>query len=262
MTFGMTVFVAVFSSVSQLVCSVLYVLFVMHLFVHEVRTAVRLKWKYVREFWSYVNMSIVGCTLAIVIVCVWRYGEAQRIGDVFRDTHGYAFVDVHTAVSVNEVYMYLVASCAFLGTLKLVRVCRFNRRILLFVDTVRRAARDLASFSLMFSVVFVSFICLFYLLFVSKLWSCASVWRTAEMLFEMTLMKFDAHELVDAASFLGPLSFSLFILLVVFVCLSMFVTIISDSFRTALDNLAHDVHQKDNVVAYAISRLKLWLGNY
>ncbi|CAF4057156.1 unnamed protein product [Adineta steineri] len=39
------------------------------------------------------------------------------------------------------------------------------------------------------------------------------------MLFETILMKFDAHELVEAGGFLGPFSFSLFIIFIVFICI-------------------------------------------
>ena len=53
------------------------------------------------------------------------------------------------------------------------------------------------------------------------------------MLFETTLLKFDATDLTDAAAFLGPFTFTLFILLIVFVYLSMFLSIINDSFRRA-----------------------------
>ena len=64
--------------------------------------------------------------------------------------------------------------------------------------------------------------CLFYLLFISKLPNCSSLLWTGEMLFEIILMKFDAYDLIDASSFPGPFCFSLFIFLVVFVCLSMY----------------------------------------
>jgi hypothetical protein len=66
------------------------------------------------------------------------------------------------------------------------------------------------------------------------MWSCASLFHTAQMLFEMTLMKFDASELSQA----GPFCFSLFIVIVVFICISMFLTIINDSFRRARGNVA------------------------
>ena len=83
----------------------------------------------------------------------------------------------------------------------------------------------------MFAVIFVAFLCLFYLLFLGKISTCATVSETSRMLFEMSLLKFDAHELTDAASLLGPITFTLFIIIVVFVCLSMFLSIINESFR-------------------------------
>lgn len=54
---------------------------------------------------------------------------------------------------------------------------------------------------------------------------------------KMTLMRFDAHELTEAAAFSGPFCFSLFILLVVFVCLPMFLSIINDNFQRAGDSI-------------------------
>ncbi|CAF2697484.1 unnamed protein product [Rotaria sp. Silwood2] len=50
--------------------------------------------------------------------------------------------------------------------------------------------------------------------------SCSSLLSSAQMLFEMTLMKFDASELIGADAVIGPLCFSIFILLVVFICLN------------------------------------------
>jgi hypothetical protein len=88
----------------------------------------------------------------------------------------------------------------------------------------------------MFSVVFIAFLSLFYFIFISSISSCSTLLRTARMLFEMSLMKFDTHELLDAHAFLGPLSFTLFIFLVVFVGMSMFITIIGESFRCVRDD--------------------------
>jgi hypothetical protein len=57
------------------------------------------------------------------------------------------------------------------------------------------------------------------------------------MLFEMTLLKFNSSQLTGAAIFLGPFCFSLFIIFVVFICMSMFLSIINDSFRLARRNV-------------------------
>jgi hypothetical protein len=77
-----------------------------------------------------------------------------------------------------------------------------------FSRTIQHAIKDLLSFLLMFSIVFFAFVCLFYLLFVSKLSTCSNVINTAEMLFAMAPTKYNVHDLVDAYPSLGPFCFS------------------------------------------------------
>jgi hypothetical protein len=65
------------------------------------------------------------------------------------------------------------------------------------------------------------------------------------MLVEMPVMKFDVHQLTEAAPFLGSFCFSLFIFIfiVIFICINMFITIISDTFRHARENVKDDRHE-------------------
>jgi uncharacterized membrane protein len=49
-------------------------------------------------------------------------------------------------------------------------------------------------------------------------------------------MNFDAHQFSGAAAFLGSFCFSLFILIVVFVCMLMFLFIINKIFRQTREN--------------------------
>jgi hypothetical protein len=100
-----------------------------------------------------------------------------------------------------------------------------------------------------------SFFSLFYLLFVAKLSDCSTLLGTAEMLFEMTAMKFDVHDLTEAASFLGPFCFILFIISVVFICMSMFVSIIIDSFRRARANVKNN---NEEIISFMIKRFQRW----
>ena len=80
------------------------------------------------------------------------------------------------------------------------------------------------------------------------------------MLFEMMLMKFDFQELKDAAALLGPVCFVLFILVVVFVCMSMFITIIGDNFRTVRGNMRVTVNEDEQVLKFAVRKIQRWLG--
>jgi hypothetical protein len=118
------------------------------------------------------------------------------------------------------------------------------------------------SFTCMFSLIFMAFLALFYLNFVSQIWACSSLLHTAQMLFEMLLLKFDASDLLGAPPFLGPFYFALFILFVVFVCINMFVSIINDNFRF----IRAEVHKVDDddqdVFINVLKKLERWFGKF
>ncbi|CAF1234789.1 unnamed protein product [Adineta steineri] len=76
------------------------------------------------------------------------------------------------------------------------------------------------------------------------------------MLFEMLLMNFDAEEIMGAGAFLGPFCFTLFIIVVVFICLSMFMAIIIDSFHLARDNQPED----PAIISFMMKIFLHWTG--
>ncbi|CAF3807836.1 unnamed protein product [Rotaria sp. Silwood1] len=245
-----------FTSVLQLISTIIYMGFIIYLMIIEIRLLFRLKLKYFRGFWSWINLGIISCSLGSVVIYMWRFQEFNRISSLFEETNGYVYVNLQFVVYVNDLLTFLLSFCCFFGIIKSVHVIRFNQRLLLFIQTLQYAGKELLSFSMMFSIVFVSFLWLFYLSFVSSISSCSSVLGTAQMLFEMTLMKFDTGQLIEANAFLGPFFFFLFILLVVFVCLSMFLSIINDSFRRARENRCED----EEILSFMVTKFLRWTG--
>jgi polycystin 1L2 len=223
----------------------------------EIQLLYELKWKYLHQFWSFLEIGIIVCSWSSVGIYVWRYKECKRIGTLFAETNGYVYINLQLASYVNDVLTFFYGFCCFFGTIKFIHLCRFNRRLYLFVETLKYAGKELVIFSMMFSILFMSFVYLFYFLFISKLSSCSSLLKTSQMLFEMMLMKFDAHELTGAAAFLGPFCFSLFIFLVAFVCLSLFLSIINRSFRRARENIKND---KQDISTFMLKKFQRWTG--
>ncbi|CAF4191402.1 unnamed protein product, partial [Adineta steineri] len=185
------------------------------------------------------------------------YHQCERIGQLFKETNGYVYINLQFASYVNDILTILLGFSCFFGTIKSIKLLRFNQRFCLFIETLRYARAELISFSMMFSIIFIAFLSLFYLLFSGKISSCSSLLDTARMLFEITLMKFDAHELIEASAFLGPFCFSLFIILVIFICMSMFVSIINDSFRLARENV--DPHNQQ-IFSFILKKFQRWTG--
>ncbi|CAF3920401.1 unnamed protein product, partial [Adineta steineri] len=190
-------------------------------------------------------------------IYIWRYHQCERIGQLFKETNGYVYINLQFASYVNDILTILLGFSCFFGTIKAIKLLRFNQRLCLFIETLKYAKTDLIPFSMMFSIIFIAFLSLFYLLFSGKISSCSSLLDTARMLFEIILMKFDADELIEASSFLGPFCFSLFIILVIFICMSMFLSIMNDNFRLARENL--DSH-KQQIFSFMLKKFQRWTG--
>ena len=235
-------------------------LFIIYMMIEEIQSFYKLKLKYFSQFWSLINLGIIICSWSNVGIYVWRYQESTRIGNLFQTTNGYAYINLQLAVYISDLYIYLIGFCCFFATIKFVYLLRFNDRLLLFVQTLKHASRDLFYFAMMFLIVFMAFIELFYLLFSSKLSSCASFFQTAQMLFQMTLMNFDAIAIFQADALLGPFCFSLFIFLVVFVCMSMFLTIINESFRFVRDDIKVNTKMDQDIFSFMCWKFQRWIG--
>ncbi|UJR13336.1 hypothetical protein I4U23_000354 [Adineta vaga] len=247
----------VFTSIYQLVCTIIYMLLIVYFMLIEFQSFCDLKWRYFRKFWSYIEIGIIACSWSSIGVYIWRFRECQRIGDLFKETNGYVYINLQLTTYINDILSFLLSFCCFFGTIKMVKICRFSQRVYLFIQTLQYSAKELFSFLTMFTIIFMSFLCLFYFLFISKLSECSSLLGTASMLFEMTLMKFDAHELTAASAFLGPLSFSLFMIIVVFICMSMFISIISDNFRRARENITG---KNQEMLSFMLKTFMQWTG--
>ncbi|CAF1417311.1 unnamed protein product, partial [Adineta steineri] len=245
-----------FTSILQLVCTIFYIFFIIYFMIIEIQLIFELRLKYFHQFWSIIQLGIIGCSLGSIGVYFWRFQETNRISQLFEQTNGYVYINLQLAVYVNDILTFLLGYCCFFSIIKCLHLLRFNQQICLFAETLKSCAKALISFSLLFAIVFIAFLCLFYLLFVSKLSSCSSLLSTAQMLFEMTLIKCDASEITGADAFLGPFCFTLFIFLIVFVCLNMFLSIINDGFRHAKKNQKED----QIILSFMVKKFLRWTG--
>ncbi len=160
--------------------------------------------------------------------------------------------------------MFLFGFCCFFSTIKYLYLFRFNTRLSQFGKTLEYVQKDLLYFALTFLIVFISFICLFYLLFNSKISSCSDVYHTTEMLFEMLLLRFNTQDLYQANTFLGPLVFSLFIYFLVFICCTIIISIIYNGFRhiRRQTKLISNQDQNQDVLLFILMKIKHKLGIY
>ncbi|CAF1619318.1 unnamed protein product, partial [Didymodactylos carnosus] len=188
-----------------------------------------------------------------------RAFEQNRILTLFHQTNGYKVISLQIASQLHDYLAIFLAFCSFFVTLKLLRLLRFSYRISVLGRTLRLATKDLVLFGLMFSLIFVAFVCLFFLLFSTQLLECSDTLRTAQMLFEMMLLKFDVSDITRVHPILGPFSFSLYIIFVVFIIINMFVSIITDKFQKVNQDIENQPSEY-KIISFMINKFKKSTG--
>lgn len=245
----------------DLIVGIIYMTFIVYFMIIEIQSIYETKWKYLRQFWCYIEWGMICCTWASIGIFVWRHYEMKRIGSVFHRSKGYEYVNLQFATHMDDMLTFLLGFCCFFGTIKLLRFCRYHRHLSLLGDTLRYVGKDLFFFTASFAIITTAFIALFYLVFTSKISTCSSVLRTAQMIFEMILMKFDASEIRAADDVLGPICFTLFIFLIVFIGMTMFISIISDGFRSIRERNRADFKTDFEIFEFMWDRFLRQLGN-
>jgi hypothetical protein len=88
----------------------------------------------------------------------------------------------------------------------------------------------LAGFGILSGVMWFGFVQVFYLLLVDKMYVFSTLLSSVQTSFEMILGRFQIDPLVRAHSTLGPLLYGLYNLIVVFVFLNIFISIVDSTF--------------------------------
>ena len=68
------------TSVSQLVCTIIYMIVIIYFMFLQIQSLFRLKFKYFLEFWSLIELGIIICSWTGIGIYIWRYHEYSRIG--------------------------------------------------------------------------------------------------------------------------------------------------------------------------------------
>ena len=239
------------TSTFQIICTILYMMFIIYFMFIEIQSWFRLK-----QNWFIIELGVIICSWLGFGLYIYRSKECSRISQLFSQTNGYIYINLQYLTYLNNFLTYMYGFCCFFGTIKMIRLFRFHSHIYLFISTLQISAKELFNLAMMFSIVFFAYLSLFYLLFSSKLSSASSVLQTAAMIFEMSVMIYDIHSLIDADAFLGPFTFSLFIFVVVFICLSMFIMIIMKNFRQAKRN----EKKNEEIYSFIWKRFLRWTG--
>ena len=131
----------------------------------------------------------------------------------------------------NQTLSYFLGLCSCFGTIKFLKMLRFNKHISFLGLSLKRCFGELVSISIVFFLIFMSFVQLMYLIYGTDMEGYSSLLQSAKSAFQMMLGKLDASQFIKDSSLLAPIVFSFYNILIICFALNIFISIIANSFE-------------------------------
>ncbi|KAK2162601.1 hypothetical protein LSH36_95g02005 [Paralvinella palmiformis] len=159
----------------------------------------------------------------------------------------------------DTIQTYTVGTIVFMCNIKFLRLLRYNKHIAHFSATLAQSSNDLTSFSMSFSLIFLAFTCLVFLLFSEQQERFSTLTGVMESLFAMLIGKFDIGDTVALYRILGPIIFTLYAVLMYFITMNMFLAIIGDAYAKVVKNSSY-LGDEYKVMDFIIQKIINYLG--
>ncbi|VDD79412.1 unnamed protein product [Mesocestoides corti] len=238
---------------------ILFVIALAGLLIKEGRNLWGERLAYFRTFRSWAQMFILFGSFGAICIYVFVTIEVKKMTLEFYRTNGNGYANFQMVANWNEVLAYLVALITFVAILMFMHIFRFNKNIGLLGAVLSYAYRDMKYFFAVFAIIFFSFVVAFFLLFYDTMDAYCTFISSMETSFQIVLGKFDVKKMYEREPILGPVIFAAFSLFIIFIMLSMFVAILTDSFEVVRKDPALQSHDYE-LVHFMLARFILWSG--
>lgn len=207
-------------------------------------------WNLLHFVVTFCSIGAIVCTLARFLFVKWAVENYTSEPELFTS---FAYV-----AQLEYLIMGFIGFVVFFTNLEFLRILRFNRRVGLLTKTVGILGKPMASFGVLFIIVFMAYVGFCHCIYVDKLFGYSSMMLSFVSLTEMFLGSFDIFELIDQAPFFGPIMFFSYMLLIQMVLINMFIGIICDAFAAVREAAGEE--EEANVMSFMNNRMKNLTG--
>jgi hypothetical protein len=217
--------------------------------------------EYLSDFWSYIEWSIIITAWISFCMFILRIIKAQEILTFFKNTQGYGYINLQQVNAYNQTLTFSLGLCSTLGSIKFLKMLRFNKNISFLGLTLKNCFGELISFTFVFFIIWFSFVQVMYLVYGTDIEGYSSIINSMETTFQIMLGKIDVSRIQqDELVILGPIIFSAYNVAVIFFVLNIFISIITGSFDKVRAEAKLDKDRFD-FMKYMWNKIKASLKN-
>jgi len=228
--FGLSSLGGVYTLIEYLIILV-FMLFILYFMIIEVSSLIKRGFReYFSDFWSIIESTIILSALISFAMYIIRLNTASQVLSFFKETRGYGYIKLQTVNYCNHILTFSLSLCSSLGTIKLLKMLRFNRSISHLGKTLKICMGELVSFSFLFFITWISFVQLMHLIYGSQIEGYASLLKSAETAFQIMLGKINTSDTMMSNPYLTPIIIAAYNMAIIYFSLNIFVSIIIEAF--------------------------------
>ncbi|KAH8377065.1 hypothetical protein KR093_003289 [Drosophila rubida] len=212
-----------------------------------------------KYFKSILNLLDCVILLMCYLALVYNIWHTIKVKNLVSNLSGEHYQSLDTLCFWNTIYVDMMAILAFLVWIKIFKFISFNKTLVQFTTTLKRCAKDLAGFSLMFAIVFLAYAQLGLLLFGTKHPDFRNFITSIMTMIRMILGDFQYNLIEQANRVLGPIYFLTYILLVFFILLNMFLAIIMETYNTVKSEITQGRSQLGSYIYKKLSAIVYYI---
>lgn len=241
-----------------LASEIVYLLFTIFYTRREYKSIKKLGCSYFRSIWNLMELWVIALSYTAVVFYLLKTSLTYYTLDKFTATKGKKYIRMQPLAFLDEVVGYVVAFQVFIGTLKLLKLLRFNKRIGMLSATLKHAASDIFGFGLLFIVTLLSFVTVFYLNSLTSVKEFSTFIKAAESSFFLINKKFE--DIRSGAPVLGPIFYFIFAFIMYWVVFQLLIAIICHSFAKVSQDISRQPNDYE-IVEYMMSRMSAYLSS-
>ena len=221
--------------VFQGLCLVFFVAMVFFKLCETLVHVVRQRWRYFTSVWSWLDLGLLFSSILLLMSSFTKsYHTSTSVHNLQQNI--FAPVNFQSSVLWTDVENSFLAILTFLTSVKLSQLTYYNMYNRVFARSLRIWMRDLPSFVLVMSVMFLAFLQTGLLLFGSSIGRYSSFWRAFSFQLEITLGKVKARpikELVNANPIFGHLFVVALLFGITIIMMNFFISTLNDALTEA-----------------------------
>ena len=204
----------------------IYIVLICFMLIIELTIMQRMKWQYLIQFWSWVNLLIISFSIASFAISFSFLSNKQASLDLICKTKELlSYINFQGLIISNKILIYLLASTCFFSTIKFIRLFRFIKKVQFFSRVYKKCLINMTNFSIIFLVFVFAFTQLMFLSFNDQTKDFRSFSASIVSVFKLLIRKLTIPYL-NNNSIIFP-----FFVIIDFILVSLFIIILQETLK-------------------------------